>query len=342
MSAKIRVLVVDDSIFFQRRITEILQRDPAIEVVGKVGDGVAAVAAAQRLQPDVITMDVDMPMMDGISAVRQIMQSRPTPIIMLSAFTQEGAEATLNALDAGALDFLPKNHAGDETASDHIARHLPQRVHALGRRHQVTAATATSPVHRQTHRRGHYKLLAIGASTGGPVAIQQLLTALPANFPLPVLIVVHMPESFTPAFAERLNGQCRIGVKEASDGDLPQPGQAYLAPGGKQMLVEERGGQVRLRIVESRADQTYRPSVDVTLASAAETYRDGVLAVILTGMGADGKQGAGRLKQMGSTIWSQDQESCVVYGMPQAVEKAGFSDRVLPLHEIGPQVARVV
>ncbi|MCB1760014.1 MAG: chemotaxis response regulator protein-glutamate methylesterase [Gammaproteobacteria bacterium] len=337
-----RVLVVDDSIFFQRRITEILQRDPAIEVVGKAGDGVAAVAAAQRLQPDVITMDVDMPMMDGISAVRKIMQSRPTPIIMLSAFTQQGAEATLNALEAGALDFLPKNHGGDESSCDHIARHLPQRIHALGRRHQVTASAATSQVQRHAHRRGHYRLLAIGASTGGPVAIQQLLTALPANFPLPVLVVVHMPESFTPAFAERLNGQCRIGVKEAHDGDQLMPGQAYLAPGGKQMLLEERGGVTRLQIVESRADQTYRPSVDVTLASAAEVYRDGVLAVILTGMGADGKQGASRLKQQGSTIWSQDQQSCVVYGMPQAVEKAGLADRVLPLHEIGPQIVRVM
>jgi len=344
MSAKVRVLVVDDSVFFQRRIADILQRDSAIEVVGRAGDGVEAVAAACKLKPDVITMDVEMPVMDGISAVRRIMAESPTPIIMLSAFTKEGAKATLNALDAGALDFLSKQQI-DQTPRDFIANHLPQKVLALGRKHQIQERALSHPykplIGEHDHR-GHYKLVVIGASTGGPVAIQQLLSVLPSDFPLPLLLIVHMPESFTPAFAQRLNSQCRIGVKEAQDGDVPRPGQAYLAPGGKQMTLEQRGSRIELRIRESQPDQTYRPSVDVTMGSAGKVYPNGTLAVVLTGMGADGKQAARILKEGGSTVWSQDQASCIVYGMPQAVEKAGLSDKVLPLKDIGPMMAKVV
>jgi len=345
MTVRIRVLVVDDSVFFQRRITDILQRDPAIEVVGHAADGLEAVVSAHKLKPDVITMDVEMPVMDGINAVRRIMAETPTPIIMLSAFTREGARATLNALDAGAVDFLPKPQNGSSTL-DFVAEQLHQRVLALGRKHNGREE-ATLPLQRrqataEQQRREHYKLVVIGASTGGPVAIQTLLSALPSSFPMPILLVVHMPESFTPAFAARLNAQCRIGVKEAQDGDMPQPGQAYLAPGGKQMTLRQRGARIELRISEGLPTQTYRPSIDVTMSSAGLVYPKGILAVVLTGMGADGKQAAQQLKTTGSTVWSQDEASCIVYGMPQAVEKAGLSDKVLPLQEIGPQLVKVV
>ena len=344
MTAKVRVLVVDDSVFFQRRITEILQRDPAIEVVGTANDGLQAVAATRKLRPDVITMDVDMPVMDGINAVKRIMAESPTQIIMLSAFTREGAKATLNALDAGAVDFLPKPQNGS-SALDSIALHLPQRVLALGLHRQMREATAPRPQRqpiREHQRREHYKMVVIGASTGGPVAIQQLLSVLPADFPLPLLLIVHMPESFTPAFAARLNAQCKIGVKEAQDGDVPQPGQAYLAPGGKQMTLQQHGSRADIRISEGLPSQTYRPSVDITMGSAGLVYPSGILGVILTGMGADGKLAAQQLKAERSTVWSQDEASCIVYGMPQAVEKAGLSDRVLPLQQIGPQLVKVV
>ncbi|MCB1829733.1 MAG: chemotaxis response regulator protein-glutamate methylesterase [Chromatiaceae bacterium] len=344
MTPRVRVLVVDDSLFFQRRITDILQREPAIEVIGHATDGLQAVAAAHKLKPDVITMDVEMPVLDGINAVKRIMAELPTPIIMLSNFTQQGARATLNALDAGAADFLSKQQNGSDSP-DLIEKHLPQRVLALGwrRQHQGPAMSRQQRQPMADHqRRGHYKLVVIGASTGGPVAIQQLLSKLPEDFPLPLLLVVHMPESFTPAFAERLNAQCKIKVKEAQDGDIPQPGQAYLAPGGKQMTLQHVGAKTALRISEGLPQQTYRPCVDVTMSSAGSVYPDGILAVILTGMGADGKIAAQQLKAGGSTVWSQDQASCIVYGMPQAVEKAGLSDKVLPLHEIAPALVKVV
>lgn len=351
LNSKVRVLIVDDSAFFRRRIAEILKRDPIIEVVGFAGDGLNAVKEVHRLKPDVITMDVEMPVMDGISAVKQIMKERPTPIMMFSSLTHEGARATLDALEAGAVDFMPKQFESVSAGRDAASEAFVRKVHAIGvRGTNRRLGTTIKPVERtpvvrrmvEPVRRGNYKLVAIGASTGGPVAIQNLLTALPGYFPLPILLVVHMPATFTPAYAERLNSQCQIGVKEAVDGDVLRPSQAYLAPGGKQMLLEKRGAETVIRIKESTSGQTYRPSVDVTLGSAARILPDGVLAIVLTGMGADGKQGARALKQGGSTVWSQDEESCVVYGMPQAVEKAGLSDRVLPLKEIGPSLGKAV
>jgi len=350
VNSKVRVLVVDDSAFFRRRITDILNRNSNIEVIAYAPDGLSAVRATHKHQPDVITMDVEMPVLDGISAVRRIMSERPTPIIMFSTLTKEGAKATLDALEAGAVDFLPKQFdelAGRRTGADELVT----RVLAVGRRGitrrlgQPIKPMAKPAIRPQTTRgieRKPYRLLAIGASTGGPIAIQSLLTSLPSGFRLPILLIVHMPASFTPAYAERLNTLCKVGVKEAKDGDSLRPGQAYLAPGGKQMVLERSGTESVIRIKDSTSDQTYKPSVDVSFGSAARIYGAGVLAVILTGMGADGKLGAQALKTGGSTIWSQDEASCVVYGMPQAVEKAGISDRVLALDEIGASIGKAV
>jgi two-component system chemotaxis response regulator CheB len=201
-----------------------------------------------------------------------------------------------------------------------------------------TATPAARPLAAPV-RRGQFKLLAIGTSTGGPVALQEVLTKLPASFSLPIVMVQHMPGSFTPAFAARLNQLCAITVKEAADGDTLQPGTAYLAPGGKQMLLESRGGRQVLRVIEPEAGQTYKPCVDITFNSIAKVHPGQTLAVILTGMGADGREGCRSLKQGGSQIWSQDEASCVVYGMPAAVADAGLSDRVLPLNEVGPALA---
>ncbi|MCW8945578.1 MAG: chemotaxis response regulator protein-glutamate methylesterase [Sedimenticola sp.] len=350
IASKVRVLVVDDSSFFRRRIAEILGKDPAIEVVGFAGNGESAITEARRLKPDVITMDVEMPVLDGISAVKRIVAENPTPILMFSSLTHEGARATLDALEAGAVDFLPKQF--DEGRGRDAASELARRVLAIGSRginRRLGTIIRPQPVAREypksistVTRKGVHKLIAIGASTGGPVAIQSLLTVLPESFPLPIILVVHMPASFTPAYAERLDSQCAINVTEAGDGDLLQPGHAYLAPGGKQMVFEQRGEGIVIRIKESSSDQTYRPCVDVSFGSAARLLPGKVLAIILTGMGSDGKQAARVLKDGGSTIWSQNEESCVVYGMPQAVEKSGLSDRVLALAEIGPSLTKVV
>jgi two-component system chemotaxis response regulator CheB len=347
----VRVLVVDDSGFFRRRLTEIFAADPGIAVVGTAANGQEALEQVARLQPDVITMDIEMPVMDGITAVRRLMATHPTPVLMFSSLTTEGAQATFEALEAGAADYLPKR-LEDIAADRNVAiRELTARVRALATRgvrsvprHQATAL-ARELVRAPAERRGaagRYRVLAIGASTGGPVALQQVLMSLPAEFPLPILLVQHMPASFTGPFAQRLDQMCRIAVKEAADGDPLAPGQALLAPGGRQMLLEPRAGQVLVRIKDADPGQHYRPSVDVTFGAVAQVFPGKALALVLTGMGADGREGARALKQGGSTVWAQDEKTCVVYGMPAAVAEAGLADQVLPLPAIGPGIAHEV
>lgn len=342
----VRVLVVDDSAFFRRRLTEILSSDSHISVVGAAANGKEAVEQAALLNPDVITMDIEMPVMDGITAVKKIMQSRPTPILMFSSQTTDGAKATLDALEAGAMDFLPKRMEDISQDREAARRQLCARVRLIGARGLRPGAAATKPQSKPVpaikppspqaaRRKGSYRLVAIGTSTGGPVALQEVLTKLPGNFPLPILLIQHMPGTFTPAFAERLNKLCAISVKEAADGDTLKPGCAYLAPGGKQMLLEGKGATPILRIVESDLSQTYKPSVDITFGSAAKLFGGDVLAVVLTGMGADGREGARLLKRSGATVWSQDEASSVIYGMPAAIAEAGLSDRVIALKDVG-------
>lgn len=369
----VKVLVVDDSSFFRRRVSEIINADPRLEVIGDAVNGKEAVEKARTLKPDVITMDIEMPVMDGITAVREIMKSNPTPILMFSSLTHEGARATLDALDAGALDFLPKKFEDIARNKDEAISLLQKRVAELARkrvfmraplrasspvtpspaarpltsgRTVVSSATATPPSRPAPVRPAarfkatgkQYQLMAIGTSTGGPVALQKILTQLPGSFPYPIVLVQHMPATFTAAFAARLNNLCKIGVKEAEDGDVLRAGTAYLAPGGKQMMLEGRPGNVRLRIIDGGDRMNYKPCVDVTFGSAAKVYHDKVLSMILTGMGADGRDGSRMLKSAGATVWAQDEESCVVYGMPQAVAKAGISTEDLPLDRIAERI----
>ena len=345
----VRVLVVDDSSFFRRRVTEMLEADPRIEVIGTAADGAEAIKQTAALKPDVITMDIEMPVMDGITAVKRIMQTSPLPILMFSSLTTDGAKATLDALDAGAADFLPKKFEDISDDRNEARRILCARVRLIGARgvaktaSPVTTRPVTSSVALgKRPRKGNYDLVAIGTSTGGPVALQEVLTKLPANFPKPIILFQHMPGSFTPAFAQRLDGLCQINVREAADGDMLEPGLALLAPGGKQMELESKAGKTVIRIKEASAGQTYKPSVDLGFSSAAKSFPGKVLSIILTGMGADGREGARELKQGGSTLWSQDADSCVVYGMPAAVAEAGLSDHVLTLSEIGPSLAQAV
>jgi two-component system chemotaxis response regulator CheB len=352
MGAKLRVLIVDDSAFFRNRISTALSQADDIEIVGIAADGREAIERTRALKPDVITMDVEMPVEDGISAVRKIMNEMPTRILMFSALTKEGARETLDALDAGAMDFLPKDMSNLGRGAEEVNRLLLERVRAVGQSRLSSVRGMTATHHPQVSRaplsaqpwsgKGRRpELLAIGASTGGPVALRQVLSALPRHYPLPVVVAVHMPGSFTGAYAERLITVCSIKVKEAVDRDRLIAGQCLVAPGGKQLQVERGPSSYHVRITEPLVGQIYHPSVDLMLTSVAESYKDKALCVILTGMGADGLQGAKRLKQSGSVLWSQDRQSCVVYGMPQAVEKAGLSDRVLALDEIGPMLARI-
>ncbi len=341
---KLRVLVVDDSGFFRRRLTELINADPRMEVVDTATNGREAVDKAARLRPDVITMDYEMPVLDGISAVRELMRQRPTPVLMFSSLTYEGARVTLDALEAGAVDFLPKNFDEISRSPAEVQRTLCERIAAVA----GSAARETRPEPQAPPARsapasapGRYSLLLIGSSTGGPMALQQLLTTLPAGFPVPIVLVQHMPGSFTPAFAERLDRLCAIRVSEAEQGEALEPGHAYLVPGGRQALIENRG-RLRIRVTDGDRQLHYRPSVDVTLGSAANALGSRVLGVILTGMGADGREGARVLKQQGGRLWSQDKDSCVIYGMPMAVAEAGLSDRVLALKDIGPRLVQEV
>ncbi len=355
---KTRVLVVDDSGFFRRRLTEILQQDPDFEVAGTAANGLEAVAQVAKLKPDVVTLDVEMPVMDGITALRRIMRTHPVPVLMVSSLTREGAQATLDALDAGAVDFIPKTFGALAGDSEGVGEQLRQRLRvigACGRRTQRWAVARSSGEARVSAvqpsvsakslndtRRGDYNLVAIGTSTGGPVALQKILTQLPAAFPVPILVVQHMPADFTQPFAERLNQLCQLKIKEAEDGDRLEAGHVLLAPGGRQMLVERARHHTCVRIIESTPEQHYHPSVDVTFSSAAQAFPGAVLALVLTGMGADGRAGSELLKKGGATVWAQNEASCVVYGMPMAVVNARLADRVLPLTEFGHALLRSV
>ncbi len=364
----IRVLIVDDSGFFRRRLTEILNSDPQIEVIETAVDGKDAVEKARICRPDVITMDIEMPVMNGIDATRAIMKQRAVPIIMFSSLTYDGAKATLDALEAGATDFLPKRF--DDISNDKaeartilcariksMVSHKPSVIAARTAvktppsvppqrqplSHKVASAPAAAP--RATKGRtaaafkpSEYDLVAIGTSTGGPVALQEVLVQLPANFALPLLLVQHMPATFTEAFAARLNQQCNIEIREAKNGDALKPGVALLAPGGKQMKLEKRGGRLLVKI-EDETDpmQNYKPCVDVTFATVSMALGSRALGIILTGMGADGSISCKAMQSRGATIWAQDEASSVIYGMPAAV--AGFADQILPMKEIGKKLA---
>lgn len=392
----IKVLVVDDSAFFRRRVTEILNDHSDLEVIGDAANGKDAIDKTLQLKPDVITMDIEMPVMDGITSVRHIMEQSPTPIIMFSSLTHEGAKATLDALEAGALDFLPKKFEDIAKDKKEGTLLLQERVHALGRKAGMmrrtrpsasstrtsslsqssnlrsstsslssrpstlsrgSAGDRASSLRTQTSTSGQssiarpsvsrkasgksYKLLAIGTSTGGPVALQKVLTDFPSNFNLPIILVQHMPAAFTPAFANRLNSLCKIAVKEAVNGEPLKAGTAYLAPGGKQMVIEGRAGSAILKILDDDSGKlTYKPSVDLSFGSAAKVYGGDVLGVILTGMGADGREGCRMLKQRGAKIWAQDEASCVVYGMPQAVTTAGISEENIDIDAMSPSILK--
>ncbi len=395
----VKVLIVDDSGFFRHRISDLLSGDSRIEVVGSAQNGREAIEQAKRLRPDLITMDVEMPQMNGIEAVRVIMRECPTNILMLSSLTHEGAQVTLQALEAGALDYLSKDMRAWMEHSSSLEKQLRDKVVELGRsRHAKRSSLFSAPdssassksmvfrpeaerpapkpaprpvagirdkapvrPHPETPalRRANSepskpaaplarkpvagrktipmdcKLVVIGSSTGGPAALQQILTQLPANFPYPILLVQHMPKTFTSVFAARLDQQCNISVKEAEDGDRLQPGRALLAPGGHQMIIDPRTHD-KVKIMPGDERLTYKPSVDISYASAAKSFGKRVLAIILTGMGADGCDGAKMLRQQGATIWAQNKESSTIYGMPQAVVNAGLADEILDLTEFGP------
>lgn len=439
----IKVLIVDDSTFFRKRLTEIIKGDSSLEVVGEAKDGKEGVEKTMSLKPDVITMDVEMPVMDGITAVQEIMAKCPTPILMFSSLTFEGANSTFKALEAGAVDFMPKNFDDIAHKREDALNALRSSIKAVARSHirraplrsssstssssatssyaartsatsslsstrpasttttrtsfgsttsttrptstlsstsrttttsrfsSATSATATSAATPSTLRQDfdkiysslggvnqgrpaaamrfsfgeakgvstnfkvsgkRHELIAIGSSTGGPIALQNIIPKLP-RMNVPIVIVQHMPASFTTTFAQRLNNLSQNEVVEAQDNMILQPGHVYIAPGGQQMILERGAGKSKFRILPADPRVVYHPCVDVTFASIANIYGGNVLAMILTGMGSDGCEGCRMLKSKGSVVWAQNEDTCVVYGMPQAIVNAGIAEQILPLEK---------
>jgi two-component system chemotaxis response regulator CheB len=343
MPALINVLVVDDSAFMRRAITRILENEADISVVATARSGEEAIEKVSQLDPDVVTMDVEMPGMGGLEAVRHIVAHHRVPIIMVSSLTREGAETTFRALELGAVDFIAKPDAA-YTNINEVARDLVAKIRTFSGRgaRPLAALDVPKPAPfaaparvRATHR--SYECVAIGTSTGGPVALAHVIPRLPQSFPTPIVIVQHMPVGFTRPLAERLNSQSKLRVLEASDGMILEAGTALVIPSGRQAKLTRSLGEVELRLVADDGQSLHVPSVDILESEVAQTYGPLGVGVILTGMGQDGVKGLRQLKAKGGYVVGQDEATCVVYGMPRAAAIAGLVDRVAPLDEI-PQV----
>jgi two-component system chemotaxis response regulator CheB len=331
-----KVLIVDDSSLMRQLLTQILSSDPELEVIGTAGDPFVARDKIKSLHPDVLTLDIEMPRMDGLTFLEKLMRGHPMPVVMISSLTERGAETTLKALSLGAVDYIAKpkldvSNGTIEQASDIVAKvkaAAKARVHGPGLQ-QTTAATLPSGYHfSATH-----KVVAIGASTGGTEALKDLLSPLPADFP-GMVMVQHMPEAFTRPFAERLNSLCRIRVQEARDGDRILPGHALLAPGGHQMEVVRCGMEYAVRVYRGERVNRHLPSVDVLFSSCARQLGKNAVGVLLTGMGADGAKGLLEMKEAHAFTIAQDEATCVVFGMPREAILLGAADQVLALGRI--------
>ncbi len=348
---KIRILVVDDAVVFRRLVSDELARDPALEVAGTAANGRIALARIPQVNPDLVVLDVEMPEMDGLATLRELRKTYPRlPVIMFSALTERGAEATLDALALGATDYFtkPANTGSLDASLEVIREQLIPRIKALC---QKTAAGPALPAvvrtvpmapARPIFRTGAVGVVVIGSSTGGPNALAEIFPRLPADFPVPIVIVQHMPPMFTRLLAERLTAQSAIRVQEGTSGGVLQPGQAWIAPGDYHMIVVRDGTQVRLLVHQDPPENSCRPAVDVLLRSVAKTYGSETLSVILTGMGQDGLRGCEAVREAGGQVLAQDEATSVVWGMPGYVARAGLADRVLPLNLIADEILRRV
>jgi len=348
----IKVLVVDDSAFMRKTISAMLAGDPRMTVVGQARDGEEAIQKVTELHPDVVTLDVEMPGMNGLEALKKIMDIRPLPVIMVSSLTEEGAVETLKALELGAVDYLPKQLEGVSTNIVGIQQELIAKVLAaagsagkIRRPSDGKPKPAPLPSLSQSAlsvMRGS-KIVAIGCSTGGPQALQEVLPLLPKDFPAPIVIVQHMPKFFTKPFAERMNQLCQIEVREAADGQVVAPGVALMAPGGLQMrVVRRRAIDVEIALAPNREQHLHAPSADIMMQSVAEVYSGRGIGVILTGMGHDGLEGMKAIKGAKGRTVAQDEATCVVYGMPKAVVDGGYADKVVPLSHIAGEIINMI
>jgi len=348
-----RILIVDDSIVMRSVLRSVVAADARLEVAGTAANGAAALSTLETLRPNLILLDVEMPVMDGLATLRELRTlGHNMPVIMCSALTRRGARVTIEALAGGASDYVskPAGQSSREAAIRALAQDLIPRIHALTRQPALRPAPhlplipPLAPPLMACPPLSTPAALVIGVSTGGPAALDVLLPAIPATFPLPVLVVQHMPEEFTGLFAERLNGRCPLRVCQAAEGDAVRPGTIHIARGNWHMkvLAPARAGMTpTLHLSQGLPQNHCRPAVDVLFRSAATVYGAGVLAVVLTGMGSDGLIGSRIVREQGGSVLVQDQASSVVWGMPGAVAQAGLANRVLPLHAIAPEILRI-
>ncbi len=344
----VKVLIVDDSAFMRNVLSNMISSDPEIKVIGTARDGLEAIEKVTFLKPDIVTMDVDMPRMNGIEALRQIMAKNPVSVLMVSSLTTEGAKETLDALDIGAVDFIPKNLSELSTDIVRIKDVLIEKIKHIGRRRFIPKKRSfvkplEMPKATQYAAERRIGVVVIGTSTGGPKALQDLICRLPKDFSVPVLIAQHMPPSFTGPFAERLNQLSAIEVKEAEEGELVKKGVVFIAPGrGHMSVIRKSITEPLISISEGKGEFIHRPSVDVLMLSVVANFPGKTLGIILTGLGNDGENGMRAIKNNGGRTIAQSEETCVVYGMPRAVAEAGLADKVVPLDDMAGEIVNLV
>jgi len=352
----ISVVVVDDSAFMRKALSSMLEKDPEIKVVATARDGQEGLDLIRKHNPDVITLDIEMPRMDGLTALKHIMMEMPKPVLMVSSLTVEGAEATLKAMELGAVDFIPKQLSKVSLDIVKIELDLQAKVKQIARRKFrppvltrkpcIPTSTSACPPGELEPRREIVRpsgslvrdLVAIGVSTGGPPAVQKVLSGLPKDFPAAIVIAQHMPAAFTGPFAKRLDGVCQVNVKEAETGDRLMPGHVFIAPGGKHLKLHQKVSRVEIEITTDPVEALYKPSANVLVGSAADAVGRRALGVILTGMGSDGMEGVKILKQKGGRALAQSDASCVVYGMPKAIVDAGLADEIVDIEEMAQAI----
>ena len=339
---QIKVLVVDDSSLVRKIVTDILGQDPDIRVVGTANNGKNAIQMNQELDPDVITMDIEMPVLDGLAALGHIMATKPKPVVMLSVLTQHGAEATFRALEIGAVDFIPKPSSLLSASVDEIGGQLIKKIKAAAaiRIVKKTAAEPAARMQKIESRAVSDKIVSIGTSTGGPSALITIFKSIPENFPSPVLVVQHMPEGFTTAFSKRLDESSTLKVKEAEDGDDVLPGHGYVAPGHSHMEIVKKAAGYKIRIFQADKVSGHMPSIDVLFKSMAENVGSNSVGVIMTGMGRDGAEGLKNIRQIGGYTLAQDEDTSVVYGMNRVAVELGAVNEIVPLGDIMPRIVR--
>jgi two-component system, chemotaxis family, protein-glutamate methylesterase/glutaminase len=339
----IRVVVIDDSTFVRQALTRMLAA-PDIKVVGTAADGYEGIEKVQELRPDVVTLDVKMPRMDGLEALQRIMRECPTPVLLLSSLTREGADITLRGLELGAMDFVDKSSVQGHMNLLSLTDELRAKVRALAGVPRSRLAALVPPVStpatmaRSLRSGRRAQVVAIGTSTGGPPALQAIIPRLPADLAVAVLVVQHMPVGFTRSLAERLDQRSSLPVREAEDGETVVPGAVLIAPAGRHLKVRKRGGQVKVQLDDEPHSALHRPSVDVLMASVARAYGGQAVGVVLTGMGSDGVEGLRAIRDAGGRTLAESEESCVIYGMPKAAAEAGVVDRVVALPRMADEI----